>query len=153
MTTVSVFWDPKWKLREHLAVLFLVIVVLILTGVYINVAPFVTRPDIMGIVYCVKSVIILAYQLLAEHTRRFARWKSLTANFILNCIEPVFWLTLVVLKFIGISRFCSGGSCVVAWTSTVVVIVIFVLSLHLCLMAFKEYRMFKRYGHTEPSQL
>jgi hypothetical protein len=32
-------------------VLFLVVLLLVLTGVYMNLAPFVTRPDIMGIVY------------------------------------------------------------------------------------------------------
>lgn len=31
--------------------LFLVILLLVLTGVYMNLAPVVTRPDIMGIVY------------------------------------------------------------------------------------------------------
>ncbi|KAK4236150.1 sterol uptake control protein 2 [Achaetomium macrosporum] len=92
-----------------------------------NLAPFVIRPDIMGIVYSVKSIIIIAYQLLTEHTRRFARWKSLKANFILNCIEPVFWLTLIVLKFMGISSLCSGSSCAVAWISMLLVMVMFTI--------------------------
>lgn len=47
----STLFNLKWKLREHLVVLFLVILLLILTGVYLSLAPFITRPDIMGIVY------------------------------------------------------------------------------------------------------
>ncbi|KAK4099181.1 hypothetical protein N658DRAFT_498536 [Parathielavia hyrcaniae] len=139
-------FDLKWKLPEHLLVLGLVLLLLILTGVYMNLAPFYGRSDIMGIAYSVKSIIIIAYQLLTEHTERFARWKSLKANFILNCIEPIFWLTLIILKFMGISSFCSGSSCSVAWISAFVVIFIFVVSLHLCMLAFREYRDFKKYG-------
>ncbi|KAK4118846.1 hypothetical protein N657DRAFT_582838 [Parathielavia appendiculata] len=145
---LSGMFDLKWKLRDHISVLVLVIVLLILTGVYMNLAPFVTRPDIMGIVYSIKSIIIILYQLLTEHTRRFARWKSLKANCILNCIEPVFWLTLIILKFMGISKFCSGSSCGVAWVSAIVVIVIFLVSVHLCMLAYREYREFRKFGTT-----
>ncbi|KAH6615684.1 hypothetical protein B0J18DRAFT_373009 [Chaetomium sp. MPI-SDFR-AT-0129] len=145
MDKLSTFVNPKWKLREHILLLFLVVLLLVLTGIYLNLAPFITRPDIMGIVYSVKSILIIAYQLLTEHTRRFARWKSLKAYFILDCMESVFWLTLIVLKFMGISRFCMGSSCAVAWVGTFVVIVIFVLSLHLCVLAFREYRTFRKF--------
>lgn len=72
----------------------------------------------------VKTLVFITYQLLSEHTERFAKWKSLKANLILNSIEPVFWLTLVILKFMGISRFCSGGGCAVTWIITLVAITI-----------------------------
>jgi hypothetical protein len=51
MSKSAAFLDLKWKLRGHIAMLVLVLLLLILTGVYMNLAPFVTRPDIMGIVY------------------------------------------------------------------------------------------------------
>ena len=41
--------DPKWKLRGHIIVLVLAVLVIVLTGVYIGVSPFITRPDIMAI--------------------------------------------------------------------------------------------------------
>lgn len=41
--------DPKWKLREHIIALALAILVIVLTGVYIGVSPFVRRADIMAI--------------------------------------------------------------------------------------------------------
>lgn len=61
----------------------------------------------------VKSIIIIGYQLLSEHTARFSRWRSLKANAVLNCIEVVFWLAAIIVKFMGISRTCTGNSCAV----------------------------------------
>lgn len=61
----------------------------------------------------VKSIIIIGYQLLSEHTARFSRWRSLKANAILNCIEVVFWLAAIIVKFMGVSRTCKGNSCAV----------------------------------------
>jgi hypothetical protein len=72
----------------------------------------------------VKSIIFIGYQLLAEHTTRFARWKSLKANAILNCIEIVFWLAAIVLIFMGITTSCFGSSCAVNWIITVTAIAI-----------------------------
>lgn len=45
----SSIFDPIWKLREHVAVLLLAVLVIALTGVYIGMAPFVTRSEIMAI--------------------------------------------------------------------------------------------------------
>lgn len=47
----STFFDQKWKIREQLVALVLILLLLILTGLYMNLAPIVTRSDIMGIVY------------------------------------------------------------------------------------------------------
>lgn len=72
----------------------------------------------------VKSIIIITYQLVTEHMARFARWRSFKANVILNCIEIVFWLAAIVVKFMGISRRCSGGSCAVNWIIVLVAMAI-----------------------------
>ncbi|KAK4033343.1 hypothetical protein C8A01DRAFT_19701 [Parachaetomium inaequale] len=149
-------WDPKWKHRWHITLLVLAVLVIILTGVYIGLAPFISRPDIMGIPFAVKTIVIISYELLTEHTRRFAKWRSVKANLILSCIEPVFWLTLIILKFMGISRMCTGGSCGVNWVTVLVVAVILVLSVHVMILSFKEYREVKEFGgshSTSPSSL
>ncbi|KAK3291516.1 uncharacterized protein B0H64DRAFT_427091 [Chaetomium fimeti] len=117
--------DPRWKLRGHIIVLFLAVLVIVLTGVYMSISAFFTRPDIMAIPFAVKTLVFITYQLVTEHTERFAKWRSLKANLILNCIEPVFWLTLVILKFMGITRSCSGSGCAVTWIITLVAITIF----------------------------
>lgn len=41
--------DPKWKFRWHIVVLILAIAVIVLTGIYLNISAFFTRPDIMAI--------------------------------------------------------------------------------------------------------
>jgi len=69
--------------------------------------------DVSSTAQGVKSIVIIGYQLLSEHTARFSRWRSLKANAILNCVEVVFWLAAVVVKFMGVSRACSGSSCAV----------------------------------------
>ncbi|KAH6842291.1 hypothetical protein B0I37DRAFT_392918 [Chaetomium sp. MPI-CAGE-AT-0009] len=131
---------PKWKLRWHIIVAVLAVLVIVLTGIYMNISAFFTRQDIMAIPFAVKTLVFITYQLLTEHTERFAKWRSLKANLILNCIEPVFWLALVVLKFMGISRFCSGSGCAVTWIITLVAIAILVLSVHTAIISFRQYR-------------
>lgn len=58
-------------------------------------------------------MIIITYEVLSERKSRFQRWRSTKANMILGCIEPVFWLTMLVLSAISISGRCHGGSCAV----------------------------------------
>ena len=72
----------------------------------------------------VKSIIIIVYQLLTEQMARFSRWRSFKANVILNCLEIVFWLAAIIVKFMGISRRCTGGSCAVNWITVLVAIAI-----------------------------
>ncbi|GAB1310099.1 Sterol uptake control protein 2 [Madurella fahalii] len=135
----STTFNPKWKLWEHIIVFSLAILVIVLTGVYINMVPFITRSEIMAIPFAVKSIIIITYQLLTEHTRRFAKWQSKKANFILNSIEPVFWITLVILKFMGISASCSRDGCSVNWVIALFALFIFILSIHIAIISFVEY--------------
>ena len=130
--------DPKHRLLEHIVVLVLVVAIIILTGIDLNMGIRVTRAEIMLIPFVsaaasvelieadamstaqgVKSIIFIGYQLLGEHTTRFARWKSLKVNAILNCIEVVVWLAAIFLKFIGITISCFGSSCAVNWIITV----------------------------------
>ncbi|CAG9972562.1 unnamed protein product [Clonostachys byssicola] len=139
--------DPKWKFREHIIQLILVTLVIILCGVYLSMPGVIpVRSEIMAIPFSVKSIVIIAYQLLTEHTQRFSKWASTKANAILNCLETVFWLTLIVLKFMGISRTCTGGSCGVNVFLTLVIMVVFVLTVHVAVLSVIERRNFKRYG-------
>lgn len=54
---------------------------------------------------------IITYEVLTERNTRFHKWASTKANMILNCIEPIFWLTAFVLSAMGISTRCEGASC------------------------------------------
>lgn len=46
---VMAIFEPVWKFRAHVTELVLIIVAIILTGVYMNMAPFFGRGDIMVI--------------------------------------------------------------------------------------------------------
>lgn len=45
----------------------------------------------------IKSLIVIAYQMLTEHSDRFRKWASTKANAVLNCLEVVFWLAVLVV--------------------------------------------------------
>jgi hypothetical protein len=62
-----------------------------------------------------KSLIIIAYQLLTEHTQKCKRWASLKANMILNSLEVVFWAAVVFMIIQANLKFCVGTSCIVSW--------------------------------------
>lgn len=44
-----------------------------------------------------KSLFVIAYQMLTEHTYRFDKWANTKANAVLNALECVFWLALLVV--------------------------------------------------------
>lgn len=71
----------------------------------------------------IKSLIVIAYQLLTEHTLRFRKWASTKANAILNCLEVVFWLAVLVVT----GGTLSGTSGAAAALSALVLIIAIVL--------------------------
>ncbi|KAM0323191.1 hypothetical protein ACHAQA_009041 [Verticillium albo-atrum] len=146
MVNITPFLETHLKLRLHIIEIVLIVIALILTGVYISMIPFITRSEIMIIPFSIKSLIIIAYQLLTQHTARYSKWASLKANMILNFIEPVFWFVVIILKFMGISRTCTGGSCGVNVVLTLVAIAILILTIQVAAISFLDRRHFKQYG-------
>ncbi|KAF3354523.1 hypothetical protein VDGD_01652 [Verticillium dahliae] len=146
MVNLAAFFEPHLKLRLHIAETVLIIIALILTGIYISMISFVTRSDIMIIPFSVKSLIIIGYQLLSQHTTRYRKWESLKANMILNFIEPVFWFVVIILKGMGMSRSCTGGSCGVSVAVMLVALVIFALATLMAGISYLDYKHFKRMG-------
>lgn len=51
-----------------------------------------------------KSLFVIAYQMLTEHTYRFSKWASTKANAVLNCLECVFWLAVLVVTGMSAGR-------------------------------------------------
>jgi hypothetical protein len=76
-------------------------------------------PQIQGI----KSLIVIAYQLLTEHTLRFRKWASTKANAILNCLEVVFWLAVLVVTR-GTVGSASGAAAALSALVLVIAIVL-----------------------------
>lgn len=80
----------------------------------------------MSSVQGAKSTIIVTYQLLSEHTRRFRRWGSLKANVILNGLEVLFWSAVCMLSFQSQTRKgrCVGTACALGWLVVVLAILV-----------------------------
>ncbi|KAI0442787.1 hypothetical protein F4803DRAFT_518020 [Xylaria telfairii] len=106
------------KFRIHILQTFLTVVVFILSIAYFPTPGAIpTRVRVMIPIISVKSLIIQAYQILTEHTTRFAKWHSLKANAILNCLEVLFWAVFTGLLFSANSAICLGAACGLAWVT------------------------------------
>ena len=66
-----------------------------------------------------KSLIIIGYQLLSEHVRKFQRLHSLKANLILNCVEALFWGAVSGMMTQANVGMCTSStlltSCWISW--------------------------------------
>lgn len=114
----SFYFDNRYKKHVHIAQLLFIILIISLTIARIATKPKgvpTTRSDTIGIVMGVKSLIVLAYQLTTTHIYKFKRWASQKAYVVLNCLEIPFWLVVIIITFMGISRFCQGTSCALSW--------------------------------------
>lgn len=71
-----------------------------------------------------KTIFVLLYQVLSSHVERFRKWANLRAYAILNFMEILFWFVVVIITFMGISKFCSGVSCGLTWVSVLIAIIL-----------------------------
>ncbi|KEY69777.1 hypothetical protein S7711_03756 [Stachybotrys chartarum IBT 7711] len=120
------YWfDSRFSLRVHCVQCVLILAAVILTIVRIAMpAPFTTRAHMMALAMGIKSLIFIGYQLASAHMARFAKWHSLKANAILNCLEVVFWATAMGLLFQANGQTCSGASCGVSWVIALLALVL-----------------------------
>ncbi|ENH73613.1 hypothetical protein FOC1_g10002863 [Fusarium oxysporum f. sp. cubense race 1] len=101
------FFTLRNKLPLQIVLVTLIITVITLSGVRLilpNRPP--GRSTTMGLGMGAKSLIILTYEILTEHSIRFHRWSSLKAYFILNAMEVVFW---AAVAFMMIRVFVLAG--------------------------------------------
>lgn len=53
----------------------------------------------------------MSYQLSTTYVSKLLRWKSRKAYMIIDYMEIVFWFVVMILAFMGVSRFCAGVAC------------------------------------------
>ena len=58
-----------------------------------------------------KSLVILSYVILTEKVEKLRRWASLRAYLILSVIEFAFWIALLAITGMSVSKFCDGANC------------------------------------------
>ncbi|KAH6688971.1 hypothetical protein F5X68DRAFT_76128 [Plectosphaerella plurivora] len=145
-SAVQALFEPVWKFRAHVIELVLIIIAIILTGVFMNLAPFFGRGDIMVIAMGAKSILFIVYQILTERSARFQKWASLKANLILNTIEIPFWLVVIILKFSSINTFCSGTSCGISIVIGLMAIIIFIVVLQVAVISWMDWLHYRKHG-------
>ncbi|KAF4957114.1 hypothetical protein FGADI_3333 [Fusarium gaditjirri] len=113
---IGLFFTIRNKLPLQIVIVTLIITVITISGVRLilpNRPP--GRSTTMGLGMGAKSLIILTYETLTEHSIRFHRWSSLKAYFILNAMEVVFWAAVAFMMIRGNSQLCVGTSCALGW--------------------------------------
>ncbi|KAH7135537.1 hypothetical protein B0J11DRAFT_596654 [Dendryphion nanum] len=140
-------FDNRYKFRVHILILILIITVMVITVVRIfTKSGPTTRSDTMALAMGAKSLIIIAYELLSEHTQRFRKWSSLKAYAILNGLEVVFWSAVCFLSMQGLMKNCTGTSCALGWVAFVIAVFVVKFELYMAIVSYLDFRHFKRYS-------
>ncbi|GAB7330169.1 hypothetical protein MBLNU13_g01842t1 [Cladosporium sp. NU13] len=116
--------DETWKYRVHITQIILIVLAIILSIGRVTIRnPPATRANTVAITMGIKSLIVIAYQLLTEHRSRFRKWASTKANAILNSVEVVFWLAVLVVTGMGVGR-ASGAAAALSALTLILAIVL-----------------------------
>lgn len=139
--------DTRFRFRVHMLQLVLVVLAIVLSGIRLStLTRQTTRSDTIAIVMVrtavlplsgkseeeltthsmqgVKSLVVLAYQLLTEHANKLRKWVSLKANTILNMLEVVFWLVVLILALMSNAWVCNGASFALSWLLALVALIL-----------------------------
>ncbi|KAH7356182.1 hypothetical protein BKA66DRAFT_445997 [Pyrenochaeta sp. MPI-SDFR-AT-0127] len=155
MAILDMFNKPmfasRFKLPVHLiqAVLITVVIGLSVPRLFMKNQPR-TRSSTIALGMGAKSLIILAYMLLAEHVESFKKWHSYKANVILSCLEIVFWGAVAFLCFQANLKQCTGIMCTLSWVVVGLAVVINHLEIWSSGIAIREFREYRKGGKGVP---
>ncbi|KAH8672321.1 hypothetical protein BGZ61DRAFT_317574, partial [Ilyonectria robusta] len=90
-----------------------------------------------------KSMVIILYQVLSQHTQYFRKWMSFKANLILNSLEIVFWGAVAFLTLQANTQSCQGVTCALGWVIVVLAIIMCKLSFYEAGVSYFEYKDYK----------
>ncbi|CAK1362491.1 uncharacterized protein RHO25_004006 [Cercospora beticola] len=139
-------FTERFKTRVHIIQIVLIVIILGVTFGRVSIPnPPISRSSIMAIPIGIKSLIIIAYQMLSEHSSRFKRWRSLKANMILDCLETVFWLAVIVVTAMGAGR-GTGATKAIAVVTVLIAIVLEALAIWAAACSTVLFRQNKRTG-------
>ncbi|KUJ09828.1 uncharacterized protein LY89DRAFT_597421 [Mollisia scopiformis] len=112
-----------------------------------------SRANTMALGMGAKSLIVILYQVLSEHTAMFRKWASLKANMILNCMEIVFWAAVVFLMIQANLKFCVGTNCILSWVVTGVAGTLSTVAAYTAIVSIMDFRCFKSTGMHRGSEV
>ncbi|UPK95110.1 hypothetical protein LCI18_006045 [Fusarium solani-melongenae] len=137
---------PRFKLPVHIVCLIISLVVLVMGFVRLALrnrnGPR-TRSGSMALGMAAKSMILILYQVLSQHTKYFRKWMSFKANLILNCLEIVFWAAVAFMTMQANMASCTGVTCALGWVILVLGIIMCKLSFFVAGVSWFEFRDYK----------
>ncbi|OAA71825.1 hypothetical protein LEL_09060 [Akanthomyces lecanii RCEF 1005] len=143
---ITRFIWPQYKLHLHVVQILLTTVIMILAIIKLatltRTAPR-TRSDTIALGMGAKSLVIILYQVCAEHVARLRKCHSYKANLILNSLEIVFWAAVAFLTMQANLKSCSGIGCGVGWAIFVMAIFQSMLASYAAMISFVDYRRFR----------
>ncbi|KAI5363745.1 hypothetical protein Slin14017_G057090 [Septoria linicola] len=109
-----------------------------------------TRANTIALGMGAKSLILIGYELLSEHVRKFHKWRSYKAYTIINLLEIVFWGAVIFLLIQANIKICNGIGCTLSWIVMGIAILLNQLAVYCFLVCYFEWRDFKHgRGHFE----
>lgn len=60
-------------------------------------------------------MVLIGYELLSEHVKKFQKWRSYKAYTIINGLETVFWGAVMFLIMQANLKTCHGIGCKLSW--------------------------------------
>ncbi|KAH8665898.1 hypothetical protein BGZ60DRAFT_432073 [Tricladium varicosporioides] len=151
------FFDSRYKFAVHM--LQLILVLLAIGGSVVRLlfvkAPGAppSRANTMALGMGAKSLIIILYQVITEHSARCRKWASLKANMILNSLEIVFWAAVVFLMIQANMKFCVGTNCVLSWCVCCVAGLLSIFAAYTATVSIMEWKYFKATGMHRGSEM
>ncbi|CZR64463.1 uncharacterized protein PAC_14361 [Phialocephala subalpina] len=112
-----------------------------------------SRANTMALGMGAKSLIIILYQVITEHSAKFRKWHSLKACMILNSLEVVFWAAVVFLMIQANLNFCVGTNCTISWVVCVVAGILSTVASWTAVVSIMDFRYFKATGVPRGSEV
>ncbi|KAN0098319.1 hypothetical protein V8E51_013982 [Hyaloscypha variabilis] len=144
------FFSPRYKLSVHIIQIMLALAAIgvsVIKLFFFKVpgAPR-SRANTMALGIGAKSLIIIDYQLLIEHTQKCKKWASLKANMILNSLEVLFWAAVVFMMIQAVVKFCVGTSCILSWVVCVLGGILSAVAAWTAVVSIMDWRYHKANG-------
>ncbi|KAF8859319.1 hypothetical protein BDZ45DRAFT_742561 [Acephala macrosclerotiorum] len=112
-----------------------------------------SRANTMALGMGAKSLIIILYQVITEHSSKFRKWHSLKACMILNSLEVVFWAAVVFLMIQSNLNSCVGANCTISWVVCAVAGVLSTVAARTAVVSIMDFRYFKKNGVPRGSEV
>ena len=108
---------PQYQFPVHLVQACLAIACIVLSAYRLTIEHETrTKVHTISLAIGIKSLVIIAGELITEHIPRFEKWRSLKAIVWANAIEIIVWMGCAGLTMQANLDECIGVGCDLSWT-------------------------------------